>query len=131
MAAETRHEILSTGEIVHLLTRRRWIVTGAALTAALAAGGAALLSGSAGATSTSSAGRAMGAVVQSAPQRAGPAGDQGPVGSCVSWTVGYTMSGWYAKKNGLLGVPYVPLFLYSQLVNGHGGPNVGTTFGPT
>ena len=57
-----------------------------------------------------------------------PAGDQGQIGSCASWTVGYTISGWYAKKQGQLGHPYAPLFLYTQQTNGQGGGAWGTTF---
>ncbi len=57
-----------------------------------------------------------------------PVGNQRNVGSCVSWTVGYTISGWYAKREGFAGTPYAPLFLYNQLTNGRGGATVGTTF---
>jgi hypothetical protein len=136
-----------------LLARRRLVITGALVTVGLAVGGTVLLTGAADASSARTK-HSFGAVVASPAKRAVtvarrasgtyaaaaipdavdltqwavPAGDQGPVGSCVSWTVGYSMSGWYAKKNGLLGAPYAPLFLYSQITNGHGGPTVGTSF---
>ncbi len=57
-----------------------------------------------------------------------PAGDQGQIGSCASWTVGYTISGWYARKQGQTGHPYAPMFLYTQQTNGQGGGQYGTTF---
>lgn len=57
-----------------------------------------------------------------------PVGNQGQVGSCVSWTVGYAISGWYAKRSGFAGTPYAPLYLYNQITNGQGGPTTGTTF---
>ncbi|MDQ1530733.1 MAG: hypothetical protein QOE37_838, partial [Microbacteriaceae bacterium] len=41
-------------------------------------------------------------------------GDQGPLGSCTSWAIGYTMAGWYANR---LNRPtdFAPMFLYSQV----------------
>jgi hypothetical protein len=48
-------------------------------------------------------------------------GDQGQVGSCVAWATGYTLMGWYAKKDGRTGSPYAPMYVYSQ-ING-GGDN--------
>lgn len=61
-------------------------------------------------------------------QWAVPVGNQGQVGSCVSWTVGYAISGWFARRDGKAGTPYAPLFLYNQLTNYAGGASVGTTF---
>lgn len=54
-----------------------------------------------------------------------PPGDQGSVNSCVSWATGYTLLGWYAHHYNLLGAPYAPMFVYSQVANGQ---NVGTSF---
>lgn len=61
-------------------------------------------------------------------QWAVPVGNQGQVGSCVSWTVGYTISGWFARRDGRAGQPYAPLYLYNQLTNYAGGATVGTSF---
>lgn len=57
-----------------------------------------------------------------------PVGNQGQIGSCVSWTVGYAISGWFARRQGQAGTPYAPLFLYNQITNGQGGASTGTTF---
>jgi len=43
-----------------------------------------------------------------------PAGNQGPYGSCAAYAVGYSMAGWYAKTSGQYGVPFEPMYLYSQ-----------------
>jgi hypothetical protein len=64
-----------------------------------------------------------------------PVGDQGNVGSCVSWATGYYLRGWYARRDGYYPAggaggtgSYAPMYLYSQLTHGNGGPNVGTYF---
>ena len=61
-----------------------------------------------------------------------PIGDQGGVGSCVSWATGYNERGWYARRDGYYPPggsgstgSWEPMYLYSQLVNGQ---NAGTTF---
>lgn len=40
-------------------------------------------------------------------------GDQGPVGSCVSWAIGHTMMGWYSSKAGDA-KEFAPMYIYSQ-----------------
>ena len=59
-------------------------------------------------------------------QWAVPVRNQGQVGSCVEYAINYAMMGWYAKRDGLAGSPYAPMYIYSQLVGGQGGPTVGT-----
>lgn len=41
-------------------------------------------------------------------------GNQGSVGSCAAWSIGYTQAGWYAKATGHAGAPFAPMYLYSQ-----------------
>lgn len=55
-------------------------------------------------------------------------GDQGQIGLCVLWMVGYMISGWYVCKQGLFGNLYALMFLYSQLMGGKGGLIVGIMF---
>ncbi|MDH2444562.1 fibronectin type III domain-containing protein [Amnibacterium sp. CER49] len=43
-----------------------------------------------------------------------PVGDQGVLGSCTSWAVGWTMAGWYARKAGVA-LDFAPMYLYSQV----------------
>jgi hypothetical protein len=45
-------------------------------------------------------------------------GDQGQTGSCATWATGYSAMGWWAKRMGLTGAPYAPMFLYAQQVYG-------------
>ena len=52
---------------------------------------------------------------------ASPVGDQGQVGSCVAWAIGYDMMGWYANTQRRTGTPYAPMYLYSQIVVGNDG----------
>jgi hypothetical protein len=42
-------------------------------------------------------------------------GDQGALGSCVSWSEGYTIAGYYANAQHQSGAPYAPMYLYSQV----------------
>ena len=42
-------------------------------------------------------------------------GNQGPIGSCVAWSVGYTLAGYYANAQAQPGSPYAPMYLYSQI----------------
>jgi Papain family cysteine protease/IPT/TIG domain len=43
-------------------------------------------------------------------------GDQGQIGSCVAWSIGYSIMGYYANRTGGAGAPYAPLFLYMRNV---------------
>jgi hypothetical protein len=52
-----------------------------------------------------------------------PVGDQGPVGSCVTWAIDYGMLGWYAHRYGTAGQPFAPMFTYSQIAEASGGDN--------
>ena len=54
-----------------------------------------------------------------------PAGDQGQVGSCVAWSIGYSIMGYYANRTGGVGAPYAPLFLYMRNVRAGGAPTAG------
>nr|WP_276610689.1 IPT/TIG domain-containing protein [Kineococcus siccus] len=54
-----------------------------------------------------------------------PVGDQGPIGSCATWTLAYTMMGYYAAKDRDSGAPYAPLYLYDLKVVG-AAPTGGT-----
>ncbi|MET8151029.1 IPT/TIG domain-containing protein [Actinoplanes sp. NPDC049668] len=54
-----------------------------------------------------------------------PVGDQGQIGSCVAWTVGYSIMGYYANRAGGTGAPYAPLFLYMRNVARNGAPTAG------
>ena len=47
-----------------------------------------------------------------------PVGDQGAVGSCASWAVGYTLLGYYSKAQKHAGQPFAPMYLYSQVNRG-------------
>jgi hypothetical protein len=51
-------------------------------------------------------------------------GNQGSIGACVAWTIGYSLMGYYAKVSGGSGAPYAPLYLYMRSVNG-APPNTG------
>jgi Papain family cysteine protease len=62
-----------------------------------------------------------------------PVGDQGGLGSCVSWATGYYLRGWYAKRDGYYPAggagntgSFAPMYLYSQLTH---GKDIGTYFG--
>ena len=47
-------------------------------------------------------------------QWAVPAGYQGSVGACSAWTVGYSLMGWYANKNGVAAQAFAPMSIFSQ-----------------
>jgi hypothetical protein len=49
-------------------------------------------------------------------------GDQGNVGSCVAWSIGYSLTGYYARRIRSNGAPYAPLYLYMRTVHGTPGP---------
>jgi hypothetical protein len=48
-----------------------------------------------------------------------PAGNQGAVGSCVSWATDYTAMGWYLNKAGNPGPPLAPMYTYAQIAQGN------------
>ncbi|WP_167476805.1 C1 family peptidase [Nocardia arthritidis] len=52
-------------------------------------------------------------------QYANPAGNQGRVGSCVTWATGYTGYGILMNEQGISGGPMAPMFIYSQIAKGH------------
>src|SRR4051794_7425639 len=54
-----------------------------------------------------------------------PPGDQGQIGSCVAWSIGYSIMGYYANRTGGAGAPYAPLFLYLRNVEANGAPTAG------
>ena len=41
-------------------------------------------------------------------------GDQGNYSSCVAWSEGYTLAGYYANAQKRPGAPFAPMYLYSQ-----------------
>jgi hypothetical protein len=51
--------------------------------------------------------------------------DQGQIGACVAWTIGYSIMGYYANRTGGSGAPYAPLFLYMRNVAKGGAPSAG------
>lgn len=46
-------------------------------------------------------------------------GDQGQVGSCVTWATGYTGYGVLMNEQGISGGPMAPMFIYSQIAKGN------------
>ncbi|HWD05714.1 MAG TPA: hypothetical protein VG674_25030, partial [Amycolatopsis sp.] len=46
-------------------------------------------------------------------------GDQGQVGSCVTWATGYTGYGVLMNEQGITGGPMAPMFIYSQIAKGN------------
>ncbi|WP_254068419.1 C1 family peptidase [Streptomyces sp. TM32] len=46
-------------------------------------------------------------------------GDQGRVGSCVTWATGYSGYGILMKEQGISGSPMAPMFIYSQIAQGN------------
>ena len=51
-------------------------------------------------------------------------GDQGQVGSCGPWAVGYSIMGYYAKTQPHAGAPFAAMSLYNEV---NGGRDVGTS----
>jgi hypothetical protein len=45
-------------------------------------------------------------------------GNQGAVGSCVTWAIDYGMLGWWANYSGHAGKPFAPMYTYSQINGG-------------
>ncbi len=58
-------------------------------------------------------------------------GDQGQVGSCVTWAIDYAMMGWYSNHQGIAGQPFAPMYAYSQATVGGalGGSYPSTVLG--
>ncbi|GLZ43351.1 C1 family peptidase [Actinokineospora sp. NBRC 105648] len=52
-------------------------------------------------------------------QYALPPGNQGQVGSCVTWATGYTGYGILMKEQGIAGAPMAPMFIYAQISKGN------------
>ena len=52
-------------------------------------------------------------------QYANDPGDQGQVGSCVTWATGYTGYGVLMNEQGITGGPMAPMFIYSQIAKGN------------
>jgi len=44
-----------------------------------------------------------------------PVGDQGQVGSCVTWAIDYAMMGVYAREQGRRNSQFAPMYAYSQI----------------
>ncbi|MFG3229572.1 C1 family peptidase [Kitasatospora sp. NPDC048194] len=51
-------------------------------------------------------------------------GDQGQVGSCVTWATGYSGYGILMKEQNITGAPMAPMYIYSQIAK---GKDTGTT----
>ncbi|AGL20063.1 IPT/TIG domain-containing protein [Actinoplanes sp. N902-109] len=51
--------------------------------------------------------------------------DQGQIGACVAWSIGYSIMGYWANRTNGAGAPYAPLFLYMQNVAKGGAPSAG------
>ncbi len=51
-------------------------------------------------------------------------GNQGAVGSCTTWAVGYSLLGYYSKTQPHAGAPFAPMFIYSQI---NGGRDAGSS----
>ncbi|MEN3360363.1 MAG: hypothetical protein V7637_4345, partial [Mycobacteriales bacterium] len=49
---------------------------------------------------------------------------QGQVSSCVGWSTGYTLLGWYANYQKHAGAPFAPMYVYSQI---NGGRDAGAS----
>jgi C1A family cysteine protease len=45
-------------------------------------------------------------------------GDQGQVGSCVTWATGYSAYGILMNEQGIGGAPMAPMYVYSQIAHG-------------
>ncbi|AGZ45137.1 IPT/TIG domain-containing protein [Actinoplanes friuliensis] len=58
-------------------------------------------------------------------QYAPAVGDQGQIGACVAWTIGYSIMGYWANRTSGVGAPYAPLFLYMRNVAKGGAPSAG------
>jgi len=45
-------------------------------------------------------------------------GDQGQLGSCATWAIGYGILGWYSRTQPHAGAPFAPLSVYNQVDGG-------------
>ena len=56
-------------------------------------------------------------------------GNQGQVGSCVSWSIDYSILGYYSVVQKHPGAPFAPMFTYSLVTGGRDvGSNIGATW---
>jgi hypothetical protein len=55
-----------------------------------------------------------------------PPGDQGQVGSCVTWAIDYALLGWYSRYSSVIGQPFAPMYTYSQINGGVDGGAIPT-----
>jgi C1A family cysteine protease len=51
-------------------------------------------------------------------QWAMPIADQKKLYSCTTWAIDYAMLGWYARRDGISGAPFAPMYTYSQINHG-------------
>jgi C1A family cysteine protease len=60
-----------------------------------------------------------------------PPGDQGPTGSCTTWSTAHSALGWWANHSGYAGATFAPMYLYAQIVDGNcsEGSTVDTVLG--
>jgi C1A family cysteine protease len=52
-------------------------------------------------------------------------GDQGQVGSCVTWATGYSAYGILMNEQGISGDPMAPMFIYAQIAQGNDNGTTG------
>ncbi len=57
-----------------------------------------------------------------------PVGNQGSVGSCVTWAISYAMNGWYSRYQGISpgGIAFAPMYSYSQIHVNNGADGGGS-----
>ncbi|HET9730438.1 MAG TPA: fibronectin type III domain-containing protein, partial [Acidimicrobiia bacterium] len=56
-------------------------------------------------------------------------GNQGNLGSCVTWAIDYGMLGWYANHDGHAGAPFAPMYTYAQVRLAGGGSYASSVLG--
>ena len=52
-------------------------------------------------------------------------GDQGQVGSCVTWATGYSAYGILMNEQGISGAPMAPMYIYAQIAQGSDNGTTG------
>jgi C1A family cysteine protease len=52
-------------------------------------------------------------------------GDQGQVGSCVTWATGYSAYGILMNEQGISGAPMAPMYIYAQIAQGNDNGTTG------
>ncbi|GAA2542823.1 hypothetical protein GCM10010435_08270 [Winogradskya consettensis] len=52
-------------------------------------------------------------------------GDQGQIGACVAWSIGYSIMGYWSNRTNGSGAPYAPLYMYMTNVAKGGAPKSG------